>query len=171
MYFKTNRLEIKPMSPGDKEAILDLLTNEIVGKTYMLPEFAAREKAEPLFQRLVDLSKDESRYVAGIYLDGQFIGMMNDVERKGKQVEMGYAYLPAYYNRGYATEAFRGAIDYLLAHGFETVVAGAFSQNIASMRVMEKSGMTKQDYTDEIEYRGITYTCIYYAVSAQKENL
>ena len=91
--------------------------------------------------------------------------MMNDVETKGTQIEMGYAFLPAYYNKGYATESFRGAIAYLLEHGFETVVAGAFSHNAASLRVMEKCGMKKQDYTDEVEYRGVTHTCIYYSIT------
>lgn len=165
MNFKTNRLEIKPISPDDKEAVLDLLTSETVGRTYMLPDYRSRREAEPLFQRLVALSADESRYVAGVYLDGQFIGMMNDTEIKGKQVEMGYAYLPDYYNRGYATEAFRGAISYLLNHGFETVVAGAFAENPASLRVMEKCGMTRQAYIDTLDYRGVTHTCIYYAVT------
>ena len=163
MKFKTERLEIKEITPDDREAVLDLLTSEIVGKTYMLPVYQNRNEAEPLFLRLVQLSQDESRYVAGVYLDGQFIGMMNDVETKETQIEMGYAFLPAYYNKGYATESFRGAIAYLLEHGFETVVAGAFSPNVASLRVMEKCGMEKQDYTDEIEYRSNTYTCIYYA--------
>ena len=163
MKFKTERLEIKEITRDDREAVLDLLTSEIVGKTYMLPEYKCREEAETLFQRLVQLSQDESRYVAGVYLDGQFIGMMNDVETKETQIEMGYAFLPAYYNKGYATESFQGAIAYLLEHGFETVVAGAFSPNAASLRVMEKCGMEKQDYTEEIEYRGNTYTCIYYA--------
>jgi radical SAM protein (TIGR01212 family) len=69
------------------------------------------------------------------------------------------------FNRGYATEAFQGAISWLFNHGLETVVAGAFEINPASMRVMEKCGMTKRDYTDEIEYRGVTHTCIYYAIS------
>lgn len=165
MNFKTNRLEIKPISPDDKEAVLDLLTSETVGKTYMLPDYRSRREAEPLFQRLVALSADESRYVAGVYLDGQFIGMMNDTEIKGKQVEMGYAYLPDYYNRGYATEAFRGAISYLLDHGFETVVAGAFAENPASLRVMEKCGMTRQAYTDTLDYRGAAHTCIFYAAT------
>ena len=167
MRFNTTRLEIRPIGQADREAVLDLLTDKTVAKTYMLPDYQSRIEAEPLFQRLVLLSGDESRYVAGVYLDGAFFGMMNDVEIKGTQIEMGYAYLPAYYNRGYATEAFRGAISYLLDHGFTTVVAGAFSENPASLRVMEKCGMVKQDYTDEIEYRGNTHTCIYYA--AQKE--
>lgn len=165
MKFQTNRLEIRPITLADKEYVLDLLTNETAGKTYMLPQFKCREEAEPLFQRLVQLSQDDSRYVAGVYLDDRFIGMMNDVEVKGKQIEMGYVYLPDYYNRGFATEAFSGAIRYLLADGFDTVLAGAFEGNSASLRVMQKCGMTKQDYTDEIDYRGVTHTCIYYAIT------
>ena len=168
MNFQTKRLEVKPISLSDRERVLDLLTDPVVGRTYMLPEYESREAAEPLFQRLVQLSADGSRYVAGVYLDGAFIGMMNDVEIKDGKIEMGYAYLPAYYNRGYATEAFRGAIDYLISHGFERVVAGAFSENSASLRVMEKCGMEKQDYTDRIEYRGVTHTCIYYAAKTCK---
>lgn len=169
MNFMTNRLEVQPMALADKEDILDLLTDETVGKTYMLPQYKSREEAEPLFLRLVQMSQDEGRYVAGVYLEGRLIGMMNETEIKNKQIEMGYAYLPAYYNRGYATEAFTGAIRYLLDHGFETVLAGAFAENPASLRVMEKCGMTRQDYTDEIEYRGITHTCIYYVAEKERK--
>jgi RimJ/RimL family protein N-acetyltransferase len=165
MRFETERLQIHAIRLEDREDVLDLLTNEIVGKTYMLPEFKAREEAEPLFRRLVDLSRNESRFVAGVYLDGRFIGMMNETEVQGGTIEMGYAYHPDYYNRGYATEAFTGAIAYLLSHGFDTVLAGAFEENPASLRVMEKCGMTKQTHTDTVDYRGITHTCIYYAAS------
>ena len=167
MYFRTNRLEIRPIDPADKDYVIDLLTDETVGKTYMLPEYKCREEAAPLFQRLVQMSREDGRYVAGVYLDGRFIGMMNETEIQGKQIEMGYAYLPAYYNRGFATEAFSGAICYLLDRGFETVLAGAFAENPASLRVMEKCGMTRQSYTDELEYRGLTHTCIYYAITKE----
>ena len=140
------------------------MTDETVGRTYMLPEYRNRAEAEPLFQRLVQLSGDARRFVAGVYLEGQFIGMMNETEIKDTRIEMGYAYLPQYYNRGFATEAFQGAIGYLFSCGFETVVAGAFAENPASLRVMEKCGMERQNYTDEIAYRGMPHTCIYYAV-------
>lgn len=165
MEFRTNRLTVRPMSLTDKEDILDLVTNETVGKTYMFPVFENREAAEPLFQRLVKLCEDESRYVAGVYLNERFIGMMNGVDIKDKQIEMGYAYLPAYYNQGFATEAFAGAIDYLLGCGFETVLAGAFEENPASIRVMEKCGMEKISFTEEIEYRGKPHHCVYYAIT------
>ena len=168
MQYQTERLVIRPISEADREAVLDLLASEAVGKTYMLPQYQRREDATPLFQRLVALSNDPSRYVAGIYLGGQFIGMMNETERKDGKIEMGYALLPAFHNRGCATEALRGAIDYLFDRGFETVVAGAFSGNAASIRVMEKCGMEKQAYTDEAEYRGITHTCVYYAIQNKR---
>ena len=168
MQFQTERLEIRPIANADKESVLDLLTNETVGKTYMLPQYQNREDAIPLFDRLVALSRDESRFVAGIYWEDRFIGMMNDTEIKEDTVEMGYAYLPDYYNRGFATEAFRGAIDYLFSRGFTTVLAGAFSGNAASLRVMEKCGMQKQDYTDTVDYRGVTHTCVYYAASNKR---
>ena len=153
------------MSVADKEDILDLVTNEIVSKTYMFPAFESRAAAEPLFQRLVKLCEDENRYVAGVYLDERFIGMMNGVDIKDTQIEMGYAYLPAYYNQGFATEAFAGAINYLFGCGFETVLAGAFEENPASMRVMEKCGMEKISFTEEIEYRGKIHNCLYYAIT------
>lgn len=169
MKIKTERLAIKSISLADQDAVLDLLTNEIVAKTYMLPEYKSREEALPLFHRLVTLSEDDTHYVAGIYLDGRFIGMMNETEVKDTQIEMGYAFLPDYYNRGYATESFKGAIGYLFEHGFETVLAGAFSENAASIRVMEKCGMVRQPQTDQIEYRGMIYSCVYYAIQKEHE--
>lgn len=171
MQFKTNRLEVKPICPEDAEAVLDLLINATVAKTYMLPAYENRAQAQPLFSRLVELSAAENHYVAGIYLDGIFIGLMNDTEVKGTRIEMGYALLPAYYNQGYATEAFAGAIGYLFAHGFSMVLAGAFIENTASIRVMEKCGMVKQPHTDEIDYRGVTHTCVYYAIEKEQQNL
>lgn len=82
MQFITKRLTVGPMTEEHRESILDLLTNEIVGRTYMLPEFKSREEAEPLFRRLVDLSNAPDRYVSGIYYNGVFIGMMNETEVK-----------------------------------------------------------------------------------------
>ena len=165
MNFQTKRLTVGPIRPKDKEAVLDLLTSKIVAKTYMLPPYQSRVEAEPLFRRLMELSADESRFVSGVFLDDRFIGMMNDTQVQGTQVEMGYAYLPEYYNRGYATEALSGAIPYLFSHGFNSVLAGAFAENPASLRVMEKCGMTRQDYTEQIEYCGVNHTCIYYAIT------
>lgn len=162
--FRTQRLEVKYLSVKDREAVIDLLTDDQVKKFYMLPDFSAREEAVPLFERLMALSLGEDRLVAGIFLNDAFIGIMNEVEIKDKRIELGYALLPKFHNRGYCTEALKGAIEYLFNRGFEEVVAGAFEGNDASFRVMIKSGMEKQEYRDEIEYRGQVHRCVYYAI-------
>ena len=164
MCFETERLEVKSLSAQDREAVIDLLTDDQVKKFYMLPVFSSREEAVPLFERLWQLSVGEDRLVAGIFLDGVFIGILNEVEIKDKRIELGYALLPKFHNRGYCTEALTGAIQYLFCRGFEEVVAGAFEGNEASFRVMVKSDMEKQEYQDEIEYRGKVHRCVYYAI-------
>ena len=129
----------------------------------MVPDFTGPEEAAKLAGQLINLSCGEGRYVAGIYLGERLIGILNETEVAGQQIEIGYALLPRYHNQGYCTEALGGAIGYFFARGFREVVAGAFSENGASIRVMEKNGMEKLARTDEIDYRGRTHTCVYYA--------
>lgn len=61
-------------------------------------------------------------------------------------IELGYRMLKEYWNRGYATEASLGLLDY----GFNRlrltkIVSSAHAENLASRRVMEKIGMTYID--------------------------
>ena len=39
-----------------------------------------------------------------------------------------------------------------------------FEENIASIRVMEKCGMMRQEHHDEISYRSVVHRCVYYAI-------
>ena len=164
MYIKTERLELKSISPDSLENLADLLSDEIVKQTYMVPDFPNREDALKLARRLMELSGQEERRVAGIYLGESLIGILNQTDATQDSIELGYALLPKYHNQGYATESLRGAIGYCFSIGFQEVVAGAFSENPASLRVMLKSGMKKIDHTDEITYRGKTHICLYCAI-------
>ena len=165
---RTERLTVKPMEENDQEACLDLLTNDIVKKTYMLPDFEKREDAVLLFQRLQKMSVEDKRYVRGVYLNNYLIGYANEVEIIDNAVELGYLIHPDYHGQGYMTEALTALIPDLLARGFDEVVCGAFEENPASLRVMAKAGMTRLKKVDEIEYRGKIHRCIYY--SARKGN-
>lgn len=165
---KTKRLTIMKMRECDQEAALNLLTNDIVKKTYMLPDFEKREDAIPLFRRIMELSQGDTRYVRGIYLNDYLIGYSNEVEINDKSIELGYLIHPDFHGQGYMTEALIALIPDLFARGFEEVVCGAFEENPASLRVMTKAGMSLLDKVDEIEYRGKIHRCIYY--SAKKGN-
>ncbi len=158
----TDRLVLRAFSEGDREDLLSILMDESVKQTYMIPDFPTVADAEPLLQKLITLSQDTNRYVFGISFNRRIIGFMNDVEIKDGKIEIGYVVHPAYQNKGFATEALKVLIEHLHSNGFHSVVAGFFQENTASRRVMEKAGMHRIDYEDDIEYRGKIHHCIYY---------
>ena len=159
----TTEIQLRPFIPEDQERILQILTDRTVNKTYMLPDFEYKEDAIPLFHRLMELSANSSRYVRCICIESQPVGYLNDVEIKNNSIELGYVIHPDSQNRGYMTAALEQAISELLASGYDEVICGAFEKNPASIRVMEKCGMIKMEYTDLIKYRGITHCCVYYS--------
>ena len=163
MQFKTQRLNIRPFCDGDREKMLEMLYDESIKRTYMIPDFENAEAADKLFSAFSRLSLDENRYVGAICLDDEIIGFMNDTEIEGDSVEMGYVISPKHQNRGFCTEAMIGAINYLFEKGFSEVICGAFEKNAASLRVMQKCGMKLLQKTDSIEYRGKNHNCIYYS--------
>ena len=158
-------MKLRAFQESDWPRLAMLATSTEVNKTYMLPDFESVEKARPLFDRLTALSRDEKRYVRAMEENGEFVGFCNDVEQNGNSVEIGYAMCPDIWGRGYATAALKLAIADLFAMGFDQVVAGAFAENPASLRVMEKAGMTPIDKVDDIEYRGRTHKCVYRVIN------
>ena len=155
-------IRLASLRAADLETMLDILTNDCVKQTYMLPDFPSREDAVPLFQKLVGLSGDSRRFVRGIYADETLVGFLNDVEIENGAIELGYVIHPRFQGNGYATEALGIAIGELFRLGFQAVITGAFRQNAASIRVMEKNGMTRTEKTEPIDYRGKTHICVYY---------
>lgn len=161
---KTERLIIKALESEDQETMVELLTDEIIKETYMIPDFKSREEVTKLFARMKELSLCTTRYVRGIYLCNTLIGIINDVGIEEGKIEVGYALNPQYHNQGYGTEMLKAVIAELFEKGYEEVLAGAFEDNIASRRIMEKAGMTLIDLREEIEYRGKVHQCVYYSI-------
>jgi ribosomal-protein-alanine N-acetyltransferase len=57
-------------------------------------------------------------------------------------VEIGYEIASEYWNRGFATQAVRGMIDYAFAHPqIQAVIAHTLAETNASNRVLQKTGM------------------------------
>ena len=160
----TPRLTLGEIRECDFDALMAIFKHDVVKATYMVPDLPDYEAEMKLFSRIRELSEKDGRYVFGIFLDDALIGLINDTEISGKTVEMGYALHPDHHNRGYATEAFGAVLEHLFSSGFDEILAGAFAENAASMRVMEKCGMKRTKMTAEIEYRGVTHKCIYYSI-------
>ena len=161
---KTERLVLRPIPMTDNIRLGDIFLNDSVKEMYMVPDLT-RQEAQRFGRRIAALSCDPTRYVRGIYQNETLVGLLNDVDISDSSIELGWVVAPAYQNKGYATEAVRAAIDDLFRNGYSQVVAGAFAENAASIRVMEKAGMVLQKKSEYIEYRGQSHRCVYYARS------
>lgn len=161
---QTQRLILHVISEKDTEQLVQLLTNNEITKTFMVPDFKTTEQVTALAETLISFSQieDVEHLASGIYADDRLIGFINDCGMENDTIEIGYVIHPDYQGKGYATEAVHMMIKELLKMGFRKVKAGYFEENEASRRVMEKCGMKQLSYTDEIEYRGITHKCLYY---------
>jgi [ribosomal protein S5]-alanine N-acetyltransferase len=75
--------------------------------------------------------------------DGKFtlIGGVGSHPLNETEAEVGYGVLEPWQNRGFATEATRGLIEYLFLSGRKRVSAQTYPHLVASLRVMQKCGM------------------------------
>ena len=84
---------------------------------------------------------------------GQLIGFsglkyLDDLQ----EVDLGYRFLPAYWGRGLATESGRAVLEYGFATlRLEQIIGLVAPENVASVRVLEKLGLT---FVGMIEYFG-----------------
>ena len=75
--------------------------------------------------------------------DGTAIGMCGLLKRDSlPDADIGYAYFPAYWGQGYASEAVAGTLRHAArAFGLRRVMGVVSRGNTASIRVLEKAGM------------------------------
>lgn len=161
----TKRLTIKPYDDADEDRMVELLTNEAIKATYMIPDFGSREEAVAMFKRLQRYSLSNEHYEFGIYKRDELIGFVNDVCIEPQSIEIGFAIHPDYHNQGYATEMLASVIEDLFSRGYYRVIAGAFETNTASRRIMEKCGMKKTEIEKDILYQGKQQHCVYYSIT------
>lgn len=90
---------------------------------------------------------NRTKYVWGIWFGEEFVGKvgMNVLAEKYRRAEIYYILNPGYWGKGIATEAAQA----VLAFGFEIlhlhrIEAGVATENVASIRVLEKLGMTRE---------------------------
>lgn len=91
------------------------------------------------------------------------------VSQKNHNCEIGYCYGSKYWNQGYATEALKAVLDYLLYECEMHIVEAKYhSTNPASGRVMEKAGMVREAVLKERRYHPETNAycdLIYYFIT------
>lgn len=143
---ETERLTLRHLSTDDAPFILELLND---------PSFI-----QNIGDRNVRTIADAESYITkgpvtsyeknGFGLDlvvlketGESIGMCGLIKRDTlEDVDIGYAFLPRFWSKGYAVESASAVLEYgQQVHGLKRIVGITLEENKGSVRVLEKIGL------------------------------
>lgn len=152
---ETTRLILRAMTVDDAADFFALNGNPIVMRYTHEPLLRSLKDARELLRCYPDFDTHGfGRWGCVLKETRQLIGFcglkyLADYD----EVDIGYRLLPGFWGRGLATEASRACIQF----GFETlrlkrILGLVLPENTASIRVLEKSGLT---FRDEIEDDGL----------------
>ena len=144
---ETPRLILRPLSGADLDAAHRVSNDPLVRRHLWEDEPVAKAAVEGVISRSLKTFAEEGFGLFGMRLragDGELIGYCGLLHLGVTgRVELLYALLPGWWGRGLPTEAARACLRFALEEaGLERVVAGADPPNAASLRVIEKLGMT-----------------------------
>ncbi|MBM7085151.1 GNAT family N-acetyltransferase [Micromonospora sp. WMMD734] len=149
---RTSRLSLRPVQDGDVDRILEY--RNLPEVTYWLLRTEVAPAAfRAAWRRAADDPDDHSRAVV---LDGLVIGtvsldVLDGMGQPGMptrtEAHLGYIFDPAHGGRGYATEAVTAMVAHAFTRlGVRRITAGCFADNLASVRVLEKVGMRREQH-------------------------
>lgn len=149
---RTERLELRPVRDDDVDRILEYRNLPAVTRWLL------RTKVDPASFRVAwrRAAEDPNDHSMAVALDGLVIGTvsLDVVDGMGQpgmpprtEADVGYIFDPAYGGLGYATEA----VTAMVAHAFDRlsvrrITAGCFADNLASVRILEKVGMRREQH-------------------------
>jgi len=142
---ETGRLRLRRLTPDDGEFILDLLNDASFIRN--IGDKKVRSIEDALRYISSGPMASYERHGFGLWLvetlgSGEPVGLCGLLKREElDDVDLGYAFLPAFRSMGYAAEAAEGVIEYARARlGLGRIVAITLPGNSASIRVLEKNG-------------------------------
>ncbi|MGV0879803.1 GNAT family N-acetyltransferase [Martelella sp. FLE1502] len=134
----TPRLTLRPVRVTDAERIAGLLADPEI--TRMLARVPSPYTLEDAVEWLSHVGNDDSWPVAITQPgDGVAIGLVS-IERRQGGYHLGYWLGRYYWGRGFMSEAVSGVAERFFAETGATLHSGAFSDNPASLRVLQRLG-------------------------------
>lgn len=156
--FQSKRLLFRKFNPTDAGLILELNNDpEVVRYLHEPPTTAANARAIITDIIMPQYELGLGRWAVHLKFSEEFIGWCGLKYMSEKdEIDLGYRFKKEYWGNGYATEAAQTCINYAFAHlNINSIVARAHINNLSSIRVIEKCGMTflKEEVVDDCPVR------------------
>jgi RimJ/RimL family protein N-acetyltransferase len=157
IFLETDRLTLRRFTAADEDNLFELNSDPEVMRFLAggrpTPRDTVRTRTIPTFLGYYERFEGFGFWAADEKATGQFLGWFHfrpplpDASPPGwladGQIELGYRLRRVCWGKGYATEGSRALIDKGFAEfGVQRVVAETMTDNRASRRVLEKSGLT-----------------------------
>ena len=146
----TARLRIEPLNASHAAPMFEAMRDPAIYEWISMapsPDLAHLERrwAWVAERPLVGVEVMDFGWAVRLRADGACIGKMDaEVTARGVASNVGYLFMPAYWGRGYATEAVTALSDHLRRHGVLRQHATVTLGNDASCRVLEHAGFARE---------------------------
>jgi RimJ/RimL family protein N-acetyltransferase len=145
---RTARLILRPLHDGDAAAIFALFNDWEVMRFLSSPPWPyALSDAEDYVRAMTNPESGAAETAFAITLHGKLIGSIGVRDRAASHLQegagpnIGYWLGRQHWGHGYMTEAVRAMIAHVFALSpADAIYSGAFADNLASLRVQEKTG-------------------------------
>lgn len=128
--------------------------------------YASSEMAEATVRDFIARYSDPQFFGWAIEYQGELIGTIGayDYDPLTGEIETGFSIARAFWGRGFASEALRCVLEYLISQeGIHAVTAWCASENTGSAKTMRKAGMRlRHEDKDSLEVDGIRYDRMYF---------
>ena len=139
--YKTSRLKLNPLAQSDAEFIFELVNSEGWLKYIGDRNIKTLEDSRKYIQKTLENPNINYRVVKK--QDEKIsIGIISFVKRDYLEFpDLGFAFLPAFSNKGYAFEASEMVLkDLLEDHNHPMILATTMVENISAIKLLEKLG-------------------------------
>lgn len=149
---RTERLELRPVRDEDIDRILEY--RNLPQVTWWL----LRTEVDPVsfraaWRRAAENTTDHSMAVVlrGVVIGTVSLEVVSGMGQPGMpeltEAELGYIFDPAHGGHGYVIEAVTALVAYAFDQlGVRRITAGCFAGNVASVRILEKIGMRREQH-------------------------
>ena len=157
---ETERLKLREIMPSDAAVMYNLNLDPEVIRYTGDPPFESVNEAGTFIKNYPDYAKNGyGRWAVVRKEDGEVLGWcgLKYLAESG-ETDIGYRFFKKYWGQGYATESAEACLHFGFEKlGLDTIVARAMHENLASIHVMEKLGMTYWKETDCKEHPAVCY--------------
>jgi RimJ/RimL family protein N-acetyltransferase len=147
---ETERLELRPLAEDDGDEMVGVLADPALyaftgGEPPSLDDLRARF-ARLLVGRSPDGTEDWRNWTLRLIPDGEAIGTVQAaISDEGRTAIVAWVIGTPWRGNGYATEAARGLIAWLIQRGVATIEARIHSEHTASACVAANAGLARTD--------------------------